>query len=143
MTPNQPLIQWAPDADPTQPGVIVDAEQLLPTQRGYAPDFALMQSSQFPLTIPTTPRGTRIQTSVSRDRRTHPGPGGAAAMVSVSACGSLPPPLVAVAVNDDAPATVGVPDRTPSADSVSPAGSEPDVTAYTGAGLPVAASVTE
>lgn len=58
MTPNQPLIQWAPDADPTQPGVIVDAEQLLPTQRGYAPDFVLQQSSQFPLTIPTTPRGT-------------------------------------------------------------------------------------
>lgn len=57
MIPNQPLIQWAPDADPTQPGVIVEAEQLLPTQRGYAPDFALQFAAQHNLTMPAVPRG--------------------------------------------------------------------------------------
>lgn len=38
MTPNVPLIAWAPDADPTQPGVMVDVENLLPTERGYVPE---------------------------------------------------------------------------------------------------------
>ena len=45
MTPNIPIIAWAPDADPATPGVLVDVENLLPTARGYAPEFSLTVSS--------------------------------------------------------------------------------------------------
>lgn len=41
MTPNIPIIAWSPDADPTQPGVLADVENMVPTRRGYAPEFAL------------------------------------------------------------------------------------------------------
>lgn len=41
ITPNIAVIAWAPDADPTTPGVLVDVENMVPTQRGYAPEFAL------------------------------------------------------------------------------------------------------
>jgi hypothetical protein len=44
MSPNLPLIAWAPDADPTTPGVMVDVQNLLPTDRGYAPNHALAQA---------------------------------------------------------------------------------------------------
>jgi hypothetical protein len=66
VTPNQPLIQWAPDADPTQPGIIVDAEQMIPTQRGYAPDFVLMASTSYPHTLAAAPTGAaRVFTNSS------------------------------------------------------------------------------
>lgn len=41
MTPNIPIIAWSPDLDPTQPGVLVDVHNMLPTRRGYAPEFPL------------------------------------------------------------------------------------------------------
>ncbi len=44
MTPNVPLLSWTPDADPTIPGVMVDVENMLPTTRGYAPDYELTDS---------------------------------------------------------------------------------------------------
>jgi hypothetical protein len=52
-----PLIAWMPDADPTQPGVIPEAQNLLPTQRGYAPDFGLLPSALWSTSIPAAPRG--------------------------------------------------------------------------------------
>lgn len=36
MTPNVPLIAWAPDTDPTRPGVMTDVENMAPTMRGYS-----------------------------------------------------------------------------------------------------------
>ena len=48
MTPNIPVQAWAPDVDPTTPGVIVDVENMLPTLRGYAPDYAPAASGVFP-----------------------------------------------------------------------------------------------
>ena len=42
-----------PDVDPTTPGVIADVENLLPTVRGYAPDYALSPSLRFPVTLPS------------------------------------------------------------------------------------------
>jgi hypothetical protein len=47
MTPSLPLIAWTPDADPTTPGVITDVTQMLPTVRGYAPDYALTASNGY------------------------------------------------------------------------------------------------
>lgn len=44
MTPNLPLIAWAPDADPTSPGMIAAVSNMLPTARGYAPDYAMGDS---------------------------------------------------------------------------------------------------
>jgi hypothetical protein len=38
---NIPLLAWTPDADPTMPGVIADVTNMLPTVRGYAPDYSL------------------------------------------------------------------------------------------------------
>lgn len=52
MTPNIPILSWAPDADPTTPGLITDLENLLPTTRGYAPDYSLAASKRMPLTLP-------------------------------------------------------------------------------------------
>lgn len=45
MTPHIPLMAWEPDGDPTRPGVIVAVENLLPTARSYAPEFALDTST--------------------------------------------------------------------------------------------------
>lgn len=45
MTPNVNLVAWVPDADPTTPGVIADLTNMLPTQRGYAPDRNLAEST--------------------------------------------------------------------------------------------------
>lgn len=41
MSPNIPLTAWAPDADPTIPGVAADVENMLPTKRGYAAEAGL------------------------------------------------------------------------------------------------------
>ncbi len=52
MTPNIPIVAWAPDSDPTQPGVLVDVNNLVPTRRGYAPEFgfdAVWTSTPLPL----------------------------------------------------------------------------------------------
>lgn len=38
MTPNIPLSVWAPDGDPTTPGVLTDVGNLVPTRRGFASD---------------------------------------------------------------------------------------------------------
>jgi hypothetical protein len=54
MTPNVPLIAWNPDADPTTPGVIAEVENLIPTVRGYAPDGAEVNSSDYHMTMPVT-----------------------------------------------------------------------------------------
>lgn len=48
MTPNIPLQAWAPDVDPTTPGVMTDVSSLLPTVRGYAADYAATGSGVFP-----------------------------------------------------------------------------------------------
>jgi hypothetical protein len=53
MTPNLPLIAWAPDADPTSPGVIASVLNMLPTARGYAPDYSLAASQDSPATLPS------------------------------------------------------------------------------------------
>ena len=53
MTPNIPLLGWSPDSDPTQPGVLVDVENLLPTVRGYAPEFALGASTWASSSLPS------------------------------------------------------------------------------------------
>jgi hypothetical protein len=52
VTPNIPLIAWAPDADPTTPGVLVDVENMLPTPKGYAPEFELGVPSNWAATLP-------------------------------------------------------------------------------------------
>lgn len=54
MTPNIQPIAWTPDADPTTPGVIADVVNLLPTVRGYAPDFAAAEAAGYvdPLPVP-------------------------------------------------------------------------------------------
>ncbi len=41
-----------PDADPTTPGVIAEASNFIPTDRGYAPDFSMATSQRFPVTLP-------------------------------------------------------------------------------------------
>jgi hypothetical protein len=53
MTPNIQPLAWMPDADPTQPGIIAEVENLLPTVRGYAPDYALANSYRYTLTLPS------------------------------------------------------------------------------------------
>jgi hypothetical protein len=45
MSPNVPLITWAPDADTTTPGVIPEVYNALPTARGYAPEMGLENST--------------------------------------------------------------------------------------------------
>jgi hypothetical protein len=62
MTPNIPLIAWAPDADPTTPGVLVDVENMLPTQRGYASEPGLDDSSSYALSLGTVPAGATTLT---------------------------------------------------------------------------------
>lgn len=57
MTPNVPLLSWTPDADPTIPGVMVDVENMLPTTRGYAPDYELTDTVNSVGTLPSTCRG--------------------------------------------------------------------------------------
>ena len=52
MTPNIPIIAWAPDADPTVPGVLSDIENMVPTQRGYAPEFELAAPDAWTATVP-------------------------------------------------------------------------------------------
>ncbi len=52
MTPNIPIMAWSPDTDPTVPGVLVDVENLLPTERGYAPDFGLAAPAEWAVTLP-------------------------------------------------------------------------------------------
>ena len=51
MTPNIPIVAWAPDADPTIPGVLANIENLLPTARGYAPEFSLQNAGDFSATF--------------------------------------------------------------------------------------------
>jgi hypothetical protein len=51
MTPNIPIMAWSPDTDPTVPGVLVDVENLLPTERSYAPDFAIGVSDEWPIVL--------------------------------------------------------------------------------------------
>lgn len=55
MTPNISLVAWAPDVDPTTPGVLVDVSNLVPTQRGYVSDSTLLASSKYMLTLSTEP----------------------------------------------------------------------------------------
>lgn len=52
MSPNLPLIAWAPDADPTSPGMIASVTNMLPTARGYAPDYATQAAFYSAATIP-------------------------------------------------------------------------------------------
>ena len=52
MSPNLPLIAWAPDADSTGPGVISAVSNMLPTRRGYAPDFGLADAQFTGATLP-------------------------------------------------------------------------------------------
>ena len=52
VTPNIQPLSWMPDADPTTPGVIVEASNFIPTERGYAPDFSMATSQRFPVTLP-------------------------------------------------------------------------------------------
>jgi hypothetical protein len=52
MTPNVPILAWSPDTDPTVPGVLTDVENLLPTERSYAPDFALAAPAEWAVTLP-------------------------------------------------------------------------------------------
>ncbi len=47
MTPNIPIAAWTPDGDLTIPGVLSDVENMVPTRRGYAPEFALEASIDF------------------------------------------------------------------------------------------------
>lgn len=51
MTPIIPISSWSPDADPTTPGVLADVGNALPTNRGFAPDFAPAQSPSSPVTM--------------------------------------------------------------------------------------------
>lgn len=44
MTPNVPLTSWAPDSDLTTPGVLSDVRNLVPTRRGYAPEYSLVNA---------------------------------------------------------------------------------------------------
>ena len=44
MSPNVPLVAWMPDADLTQPGVLADVYNMLPTSRGYAAEFTLSEA---------------------------------------------------------------------------------------------------
>ena len=60
MSPNVPLITWAPDADTTTPGVITDALNVLPTARGYAPEMGLANSTTNAATLPTQCMGGRM-----------------------------------------------------------------------------------
>jgi len=62
MTPNIPLVAWAPDADPTQPGVLTDVENMLPTRRGYASEPGLDDSSPYSLSLGTAPAGAATLT---------------------------------------------------------------------------------
>lgn len=55
ITPNIPVIAWAPDADPTTPGVLVDVENMVPTQRGYVADSSLSASSNYALNLSAKP----------------------------------------------------------------------------------------
>lgn len=52
MSPNLPLIAWAPDADSTSQGMIAFVNNMLPTARGYAPDYSLGASQDSPATLP-------------------------------------------------------------------------------------------
>lgn len=52
MTPNIPIAAWAPDADPTIPGVLTEVSNLVPTARGYAPEFSLEAANDFAATFP-------------------------------------------------------------------------------------------
>ena len=66
MTPNVPLLSWTPDADPTIPGVVVDVENMLPTTRGYAPDYELTDTVFSVGTLPSTCRGANYVRFASR-----------------------------------------------------------------------------
>lgn len=55
MTPNIPILAWAPDADPTTPGVLSDIEAMVPTARGYAAEPTLAASSSYALTLAEPP----------------------------------------------------------------------------------------
>lgn len=66
-TPNIPVIAWAPDADPTVPGVMPEISNLLPTIRGYAPDASPVVDGTFTATMPARPlNGAAVQFSDGR-----------------------------------------------------------------------------
>jgi len=60
VTPKFPLAVWAPDADPTTPGIMTDVEGLIPTSRGYAPDFSLASGITYTQTLPAQCRGAGL-----------------------------------------------------------------------------------
>jgi hypothetical protein len=60
ITPNINLSAWAPDADPTVPGVLADVDNLFPTARGYAPDFEFGDSAYSDITLPAEPYGVQL-----------------------------------------------------------------------------------
>lgn len=62
MTPNIPIIAWAPDADPTTPGVLSDIERMLPTARGYAAEPTLGTATSFALTLTAEPHSAQTIT---------------------------------------------------------------------------------
>lgn len=55
MTPNIPILAWAPDADPTVPGVLSDIENMVPTRRGYAPEPGFAATVDYALTLAEEP----------------------------------------------------------------------------------------
>jgi hypothetical protein len=64
VTPNIPIAAWAPDGDPTIPGVMMEVENLRPTLRGYAPEFSMSSSGDYAVTLGAEP----LTTDVIRDQ---------------------------------------------------------------------------
>lgn len=52
MTPNIPVAAWTPDGDLTVPGVLSDVANMVPTRRGYAPEYTLVASTDFAASPP-------------------------------------------------------------------------------------------
>lgn len=52
MSPNFPLIAWSPDADSTSPGLISNVTNMIPTARGYAPDYGMSDAVINAATLP-------------------------------------------------------------------------------------------
>jgi hypothetical protein len=53
-------VAWAPDLDPTTPGILTDISNMLPTARGYAPDFSVAAGVTYTQTLPTQCRGAAL-----------------------------------------------------------------------------------
>src|SRR5512139_4296725 len=49
-SPMQPVTEFAPSADPTVPGVLLDAENIVPTDRGWRSAYSLASTGMASLT---------------------------------------------------------------------------------------------